>query len=87
MAMRMVVPELPTSMGDVGAVRLPSVPDTVQVVPSVLMVAPRAEYASTAERVSLESRAPSMVLSPEARDAMATARMVCDFDPGMATVP
>lgn len=37
--------------------------------------------------MSLEIKGFSMVLLPSASEAMAIARMVCDFDAGMATEP
>jgi hypothetical protein len=37
--------------------------------------------------VSLEASGLRIALAPLANEAIATARIVCDFEPGMATVP
>jgi len=53
----------------------------------VSMEAPKACQQATALSVSLEIRGQRIRLAPSARDAIATARMVCDLEAGIETVP
>jgi len=84
--MRSVVPELPTSTTSTGRTGRPAVPVTIHSSPAETS-APKRRAASSAARVSEESSGATILEVPEAREARTTARIVCDFDPGISTSP
>ena len=86
-AIRSVVPELSTSIISFGTLMFPPVPVIRQRVGSdVSISAPKALHATTAERVSPESRGLAILDVPSAKEAMTTARMVWDLEAGRCRV-
>ncbi len=82
-----VVPEFPTSISPFGARISPPTPVIRHSFGCSLTTAPRARYASSAERVSADSSGWRTWLTPVASAAIATARIVCDFEPGISAAP
>jgi hypothetical protein len=81
------VPELPVSITSPGTGSEPPVPVTVQAPSAIATRAPKRSTIPAHERVSAESSGLRITDSPSASSAKVSARMVCDFEPGISIPP